>query len=232
MGKGIFITGTDTGVGKTYVAAGLIRALKEKGLSVCPFKPVETGCKVRRGSLIPADTVRLVKASGIDEKVDLINPYKMRSPVAPSVASETEKVAIDKRRIVSSYVRLRGKYDFMVAEGAGGIMVPVRGGYLVRDLIRDLNVPLVIVARPGLGTINHTLLTVASAVDRELDVLGVVINYAVKSRRGQSEKTNPQVIEKLGGAPLLGTVPYSQDASRDGMKDIFAQIADRIMSRL
>jgi dethiobiotin synthetase len=232
MGQGIFITGTDTGVGKTYVAVGLIQAVKEKGLSVCPLKPVETGCRVKNGNLIPQDTLRLVKASGVKEPIGLVNPFRMRSPLAPSVASEVEGVAIDRKRIIWSYTRMREKYDLTVVEGAGGIMVPVRGKYLFLDLIRDLNIPLVIVARPGLGTINHTLLTIASAMNEKLNVLGVVINYAVKKRKGLPEKTNPVVIEKLGGVPLLGTIPYLKDSSCARRKEVFSEIMANILSRM
>lgn len=232
VNKGIFITGTDTGVGKTYVAVGFIGAVKEKGLSVCPLKPVETGCRVKKGGLIPQDTLRLVRASGVKEPMGLVNPFRMRSPLAPSVASEVEGVAIDKKRIISSYTRMRRKYDLTVVEGAGGIMVPVRGKYLFLHLIRDLNIPLVIVVRPGLGTINHTLLTIASAMNEKLKVLGVVINYAVKKRKGLADKTNPAIIEKLGGVPVLGTVPYLKDSSSDGSKEIFSDIMTKILSRL
>jgi dethiobiotin synthetase len=232
MGKGIFITGTDTGVGKTYVGVGLIRAAKGNGLSVCPLKPVETGCRVKNGDLIPQDTRRLMRASGVKEPMDLVNPFKMRSSLAPSVASEIEGIPIDTKRIISSYARMRGKYDLTIVEGAGGIMVPVRGKYLFLDLIRDLKIPLVIVARPGLGTINHTLLTIASAVNKKLNVIGVVINYAIQKRRGVPEKTNPAVIENLGGVPVLGTVPYLKDSSRDRSKEIFSEIMANIVSRM
>ncbi|KPJ98767.1 MAG: hypothetical protein AMK71_10895 [Nitrospira bacterium SG8_35_4] len=232
MGKGIFITGTDTGVGKTYVAVGLIRALREQGVSVCPMKPVETGCRVKNGELIAQDTRRLVSAAAVKESMGLVNPFRMRSPLAPSVASEIEGISIDKKRIISSYARIRGKYGFTVVEGAGGIMVPVRGKYLFLHLIRELNIPIVIVARPGLGTINHTLLTIGSALHENLNVLGVVINYAVKKRKGHPEKTNPPVIEKLGGVPIVGTVPYLKNSSSVRGKKIFSEIMANIVSRL
>lgn len=232
MNKGIFITGTDTGVGKTYVAAGLIRAAKGKGLSVCPMKPVETGCGVRNGKLVPEDAVRLMKAADVDEPVDFINPYRLKKPLAPSVASEIEGISIDRKRIIASYSRMKRKYGLTVVEGAGGIMVPLAGQYLVLDMIRDLNIPLVIVARPGIGTINHSLLTVAAARSRKLNVLGVIINYAVQKRTGLSEKTNPAVIEQLGAVPVLGTVPHLKDGSGAVGKEIFSGIMENILSRL
>ena len=232
MHKGIFITGTDTGVGKTYVAAGLIRALRGKGLSVCPLKPVETGCRLKNGELIPQDTLRLVRASGVQEPLGFVNPFRMRSPLAPAVASEIEGVLIDRKRIISAYTGMNRKYDVTVVEGAGGIMVPVTGNYLFLHLVRDLNIPLVIVARPGLGTINHTLLTLASALREKLNVLGVIINYTVRKKRGLPEKTNPEVIEKLGGVPLLATVPYLKGSSVDRRRAIFSEMMVNILSRM
>jgi dethiobiotin synthetase len=103
MKKGLFITGTDTGVGKTYVGAGLIRAFTAMGYTVCPMKPVETGCTVRYGRLIPGDTRQLIRASGVNESVESINPYRFRHPLAPSVAAELEGVVIKKQKILSAY---------------------------------------------------------------------------------------------------------------------------------
>jgi len=232
MGKGIFITGTDTGVGKTYVAAGLIRALSERGASVCPMKPVETGCRVKDGKLVPRDALKMLKASGADEPLDAVSPFRMRSPLAPSVASMIEGIPIDRKRIVSLYKQLKKRYDVTVVEGAGGIMVPVCGSYLFLHLIRDMDIPLVIVARPGLGTINHSLLTLASAAGAHISVLGVVINYAVEGRRGLAEKTNPGVVENLGRVPVLGTVPHRKNARDRKHGRIFSEIAEKILSRL
>ncbi len=231
MNKGIFITGTDTGVGKTFVAVGLVRAVKERGLNVCPMKPVESGCRIRRGELIPADTVKLIKASGVTEPIDLINPYRLKHPLAPSVAAEIEGVKIKRKKILSVYNRLSKKYDIIIVEGAGGIMVPVYKKYLFLDLAKDLKLPVVIVSRPDLGTINHTLLTVEAARNKGLDVLGVVINCAIKSKKDMSEKTNPEVIEKLGGVPVTGIVPYSVNPDTPAKK-VFNRIAEKILSRL
>lgn len=229
MKKGLFITGTDTGVGKTVVAAGLIRAIKAKGLSVCSMKPLESGCSLKKGKLFPTDAVTLLNASGIDETLDAVNPYRFRNPLAPLVAAEIEGVKIEKKRIISAYERLSKKYDITIVEGIGGIMAPVYKKYLCLDLAGDLGLPLLIVSRPGLGTINHTLLTIEAVRDRGLDVAGVVINYALKTRKGLSERTNPKVIEKLGNVPVLGTVPYSTGSNDRQIKDIFRRIAGKIL---
>jgi len=208
MKTGFFITGTDTGVGKTFVAEGLIRAMKDQGFDVCPMKPVETGCRVSRGQLVPADTIKLIKASGIDEPIDLINSYRFRKPLAPSVAAELDGVRIEKRTILNAYKKLAGKYDLIIVEGAGGIMVPLYNNYLFLDLIMDLGLPLIIIARPGLGTINHSLLTVEAARKKGIKVLGLVFNHAEKTKNDISQKTNPGIVSQFGEVPVLGIVPH------------------------
>ncbi|MBL7050450.1 MAG: dethiobiotin synthase [Nitrospira sp.] len=225
MKPGLFITGTDTGIGKTVVATGLIKAIKSQGLSVCPMKPVESGCRLKKGVLFPNDAFTLLKASGADEKLDAVNPYRLRSPLAPSVAAEIEGIKIDKRKIISGFNRLSSKYDLTIVEGAGGIMVPLYKKYLFLDLAVDLGLPLLIVSRPGLGTINHTLLTIDAARNRGLDVAGIVIKCSEKARKHMSEKTNPEVIEKLGNVPVLGIVPYIKSPSDRSTSGIFEQIA-------
>ena len=232
MHKGIFITGTDTGVGKTFVAGGIIKAIKEFGFSVCPMKPVETGCRMKRGKCVPGDTLKLIKASGVHEDTYVINPYRFKQPLAPSVAAELENIPLRKGKILTSYNYLSNKYDFTVVEGAGGIMVPVYKNYLFLDLIKDLNVPLLVVAKPGLGTINHTVLTIQAAESRGIEIIGVIINYSTKIRKGLAEKTNPEIIERLGRTPVLGVVAYSGDTSQTRIKKMFREIVEKIMPRL
>jgi dethiobiotin synthetase len=232
MHKGIFITGTDTGVGKTFVAAGLIKAFRESGFNVCPMKPVETGCRMKRGKCVPGDTLKLVKASGVHEASDVINPYRFKQPLAPSVAAELENVTLKKRKILKAFNYLFSKYDVTIIEGAGGIMVPVYKNYFFLDLIKDMNVPLLIVSRPGLGTINHTLLTIKAAKSRGINILGVIINYATKISKGLPEKTNPEIIEKLGRVAVLGIIAYSEHTKKLRVKKIFSEIIENIMPRL
>jgi dethiobiotin synthetase len=229
MHTGIFITGTDTGVGKTFVAAGLLKALREIGYNVCPMKPVETGCWILKGRLVPADALKLICAAEADEPLNLINPYRFRQPLAPAVAAELEGISIRKKKIISAYRQLSKRYDLTIVEGAGGIMVPVYKKYLFVDLIKDLNLPVVIVSRPGLGTINHTLLTIEAARNRGIDILGVIINHSTKIRKDISVKTNPGIIERLGGVPLLGTVPYAEKPTC-AFSGIFSRIAANIIN--
>ncbi len=226
MSKGILITGTDTGVGKTFVAAGVIRAMKNKGINVCPMKPVESGCRTMRGNLVPADTLALIKAADVDEHLDLINPYRLKNPLAPAVAAQIEGITIRKSKILSAFKRLSKSYDMTIVEGAGGIMVPIYKKYLFLDLAADMKLPVVIVARPGLGTINHTLLTISAVQNRGIKVLGVIINYSEKIKKGLPERTNPLTIEKISKVPVLKIVPYSGNGKNTGSK--FMEIADKI----
>ncbi len=228
MHKGIFITGTDTGVGKTFVAAGLLKALRELGYAVCPLKPVETGCRVQNGKFIPEDAVNLIKASKVNEPIDIINPYRFRHPLAPSVAADLEKKLIKKKKIFSVYNYLLKKYDIIIVEGAGGIMVPLNKKYLFLHLIQDLCTPVIIVARSGLGTINHTLLTIEAAKNRGIDILGVIINHSTTIKEGLAEKSNPNIIESLGKVPVLGVVPYSKNHALNIR--IFREIAENLRS--
>ncbi len=208
MDKGIFITGTDTGVGKTYVAAGIAAALRSAGVDVGVMKPAETGCRTRNGRLVPSDAVRLTNAAGVRDSLSLINPYRFREPLAPAVAAGLEGRKINPGRILDAFHKLCRKHEFMIVEGAGGIMVPLSERYLYLDLAKALGLPVVVVARPGLGTINHTLLTVSALEKRGLTIAGIIINYSRKYRCGAAEKTSPAVIGKITGAPILGMLRY------------------------
>lgn len=230
MNRGIFITGTDTGVGKTFVAAGLIKAIREKGFSVCPMKPVETGCRLSKGRLIPGDAGRLLKVSGFKEPLDVVNPYRFRLPLAPAMAAEREGTVIRKSKILSLSRRLMKKYDFTVIEGAGGIMVPVYKRYLYLDMIKDIGLPLLIIARPGLGTINHTLLTIKAARSKGISICGVIINSADRSGKDTSVENNPEIIEKLGKVQVIGKIPFFRSSSSLRLKAVFRKIAEQMVS--
>jgi dethiobiotin synthetase len=223
MGKGFFVTGTDTGVGKTLVAGGLIGVLKERGVSVCGMKPVESGCSLEGGAFVPEDGLFLRKMSGVREHIENITPYRLRHPLAPSVAAELEGVEIDPVRIMEAFRRLGRKYESVVVEGVGGLMVPVRGDYFVLDMAGDFGLPVIVVASPFLGTVNHTLLTVETALQRGLAVAGVLLNYQAPPTGSLAEETNPRVLKDLLPVPFLGVLPHAEgmDGRRliDAIKD-------------
>lgn len=207
---GIFITGTDTGVGKTYVGAGIAAAFCEQGTDVGVMKPAETGCLIRNGVLVPRDALKLIKAGAVEDPLDLVNPYRFRDPLAPAIAAAREGKKIEIKKIVSAWRALSRKHEYMIVEGAGGIMVPLTAKQDFLDLAARLNLPVLIVARPGLGTINHTLLTIMALRSRGLRIAGIVINHHSKKGTGLAERTGPPVIERMSGVPIIGHVTHGQ----------------------
>lgn len=208
MIQGIFITGTDTGVGKTHVATGIAAALRGKGVNVGVMKPVETGCGLRAGRLVPKDALKLMKAARVRDSLSLVNPYQFRKPMAPFMAAEQEGKRINPDRIQDAFTTLSKRHVFMIVEGAGGIMVPLTASYTYLDLAKALGLQVLIIARPGLGTINHTLLTVAALRQRRIMIAGIVINYAEDITPGFVEKLNPLAIEKITGVKIVGIVSH------------------------
>jgi len=209
MKKGIFITGTDTGIGKTYVAAGIAEALRQSMLDVGVMKPIETGCLKRAEKLIPGDALRLIRAADVHDDLNLVNPYRFSKPLAPSVAAGFEHKKIVIKRIMKAYWTLSRRHDFMIVEGAGGIMVPLTQKATYLDLAQVMQLPVLIVARPGLGTINHTLLTISALRARKIPITGVAINYAQDWKRELAEKTSPTSIEKISGVRILDTISHN-----------------------
>lgn len=205
--NGIFVTGTDTGVGKTVVSSTIARLLHRRGCSVGVMKPVTSGCIEREGRRISEDCELLLWAAGLESGSADAAPYLLSAPVAPSVAAEQEGVRIDFDHIGACYGRLAAMHDFVIVEGAGGLMVPISGGMLIADLAQHLALPLLVVARPNLGTINHTFLTTYAASQLGLVTKGVIINN-FPERPGPAEEYAPHMIDSLCGAPLLGVYPH------------------------
>lgn len=202
MAQGIFITGTGTEIGKTVVAGGLAAALKDSGVNVGVMKPISTGNR--------ADAAYLKHTAQVDDATSTINPIYLRHPLAPSVAARIENREIDVASIESAFAVLEKKYEFVIVEGVGGIGVPIQDHFLVAHLIRRLKLPILIVAEAGLGTLNHTLLTVAFAEQFSLQIEGIVLNSLSTEPPGLAEATNPVEIEKLTGVPVIGALPYEK----------------------
>jgi dethiobiotin synthetase len=204
---GIFVTGTDTDVGKTWVAAGLTGALRRRGVKAVYFKPLQSGCPQEKDALIPTDARFARDLANLPEPLELLTPITLRLPLAPGVAAAQEGVAVDLSRVAAALWDLGERYDWFVVEGAGGLYVPLIGThFLVLDLIRWLRLPLLVVARAGLGTINHTALSLAAARQAGIEVAGVVINRYPEAP-SLAQQTNPEVIEAITGVPILGLVP-------------------------
>ena len=236
MAKGFFVTGSDTGVGKTIITAALIRAANIIGLRVCGMKPIETGCKKTgtrtRSSedgkeiLLPSDGMFLREAAGMSDSLDLVTPLRFESPLAPLPASEMEGRPVDLDKVRKSFAHLSERYDAVIAEGLGGLLAPIKRGYFVLDLARDLGLPLVVVSRPSLGTINHTLLTVNYAMREGLTVAGIILNYTTPPKNDLAEKSNPEVIQQLSPVPFIGIFPHLQDLGNKTLENAVIENLD------
>jgi dethiobiotin synthetase len=227
MKTGIFITGTDTDVGKTVVSAGFALVLRERGMKVGVMKPVATGCYGGDERLVSPDAAFLMEAAQ-NEYPPLTSPSRYRNPLSPNVAAMLEKKEVDVPNILKSYRQLQKHYDFMIVEGIGGLMVPLRKDYYVANLIRDMGLPIVIVSHAGLGAINHTLLTVDAATIRGLEVKGIIFNRVSTTNCSTAELTNPKVIHDLSGVPILGSLPEIDGLNIDScqfgkLKEIFRE---------
>ena len=202
--RGIFVTGTDTGVGKTVVAGAICAALAARGESVAALKPVVTGLDEPPGEW-PHDHVLLARATG--QTPEQVAPYRFGPPLSPHYAAELAGETIEPARILAA----ARAHDLLVCEGVGGLMVPITTGYLVRDLAVDLGLPVVIAARTGLGTINHTLLTVEAARAAGLRMAGVVMT-PWPSDPAPIERSNRETIERLAGVVVHGLPSTNPDS--------------------
>jgi dethiobiotin synthetase len=230
--KGIFVTGTDTDVGKTVIAAGLTAALRRRGLAAVYFKPIQSGCPEEGGRLIPTDARFARDLAGLTEPLEILTPVALSLPLAPGVAAAQEGMAVDLGRVAASLRELAGRYDFFVVEGAGGLYVPlIDTSFLVLDLIRWLRLPLLVVARAGLGTINHTALTVMAARQAEIEVAGIILNRYPKTP-SLAEQTNPGVIEAITGRPILARVPEIADLNETAGQETLLVAMDEVCAKL
>jgi dethiobiotin synthetase len=196
--RGVFVTGTDTEVGKSVVAAAICAALAARGERVAAFKPVVTGLDEEPGEL-GRDHELLASVANAGQSPEEVAPYAFGPPVSPHLAAELAGVGIEPAELVAA----ARAHELLVCEGVGGLLVPITPGYLVRDLAVDLGLPVVIAARPGLGTISHTLLTVESARAAGLRVAGVVMT-PWPDAPSEMERSNRATVERLGDVPVTG----------------------------
>jgi len=205
--SGYFITGTDTGVGKTIICGAIAHALVLSGKHIGVMKPFETGCITRNGGLVPEDALFLKEMAQCREDISTICPCRFKHPLAPLVAASLEMASINIESVIKTYREMEKKYETILVEGAGGIMVPLDNDYVTLDLIRDLGLPLIIVSRLSLGTINHTLLTVTQARQYGIEIAGIIFNQLTQET-GKAEETNPKIIQEFAQVPILGQVPF------------------------
>jgi dethiobiotin synthetase len=217
----LFITGTDTGIGKTLISAALARHFRIRGLRVGVMKPIETG--VENPARLGQDATLLRWAAGATDNADIISPYRFKRPLAPCQAAAAAQEQIDIERISSAGKSLRLGSDILLIEGAGGLMVPIRGGYLMADLARQLGASLLVITHPRLGTLNHTLLTTFAARTMELKISGFIINKMPESP-GEAEREAPHLLASLASAELLGVLPEVHGKDQDKVTQLAEEI--------
>jgi dethiobiotin synthetase len=209
--RGLFVTATDTGVGKTEVACALLRGARAAGQDVGAMKPAQSGHVAGE----PSDADRLHAAAGGVDPRELVCPYTFAAPLAPAVAARLEGVEVSLARVLDAARALAARHEALLVEGAGGLLTPLTERETYADLAVALALPVLVVARAGLGTVNHTALTVEALRARGLAVLGVVLNRTSPAT-DPSEPHNAAEIERLSRAPVLAALPFLADiASRE-----------------
>lgn len=208
MSKGIFITGTGTDVGKTYVTALLVKKLKEAGVKTAYYKAAVSGNERGEHGLIPGDAAYVKKISGITQSLDTMVPYIYEQAVSPHLAAVLEGNPVELSVVQKGYEALCKTYEYIVMEGSGGILCPLRCDeqeeLWLEDVVTKLHLPCIVAADAGLGTINATILTIEYLRMKQIEVKGVILNHF--HPENEMEQDNLRMIEKRGGIPVLACV--------------------------
>jgi dethiobiotin synthetase len=214
--RGVFITATDTGVGKTLVAAALVVCLKQRGVDVGVMKPIETG--VSRSPKAQSDGARLQRAAGSCDPMAEISPYVFRLPLAPLSAAQAEGTTVRMAPIIRAFHALNQKHTLMAVEGVGGVYAPLTSSLNVVDLIYQLKLPAIVVGHSGLGGINHVLLTLQALRQRKIPIVALVLNQRrpvlTKSDRLQEQSTIT-LLRRLAKVPVVGPIAHSQSLNQN-----------------
>ena len=215
--QGYFITGTDTNVGKTVVTACLANLFKNRGENVGVMKPIETGVDPECSSSANSDAKFLIEVTGVQDALEDVCPYRLKTPVSPYQAARLEGKELYPEKILERFRALQSKHSMMLVEGIGGLLVPITRRYNVTDLALQMNLPLIIVSRIQIGILNHTLLTINAARQHGLKVAGVILNPVYKGELDTIEEEQGSLIEELSDTPILGNCPYIHDVSSKGV---------------
>jgi dethiobiotin synthetase len=222
--QGYFITGTDTGVGKTVVTTCLATLLKNLGEDVGVMKPIETGVDPECNSSANSDARFLMEISGVHDSLADICPYQLKAPASPYQAAKLENKEINPKKILERFRELQSKHAMMLVEGIGGLMVPITQRYYVADLALEMGLPLIIVSRIQIGTLNHTFLTINAARQHGLKIKGVILNPSCGDELNAVEMQQGSLIEEFSETPILGTCPYIEDVSTEGIQQNLERI--------
>lgn len=220
--KSLFITGTDTDVGKTYVTAGIAVTLRQMGIDIGVMKPFAAG-KAQKKGFKSEDVEILSNAAQVSDPEKLINPQFFPIPASPYTAWKTLKTKPKVNTILSSFKKLSKIHDMILVEGMGGILTPILKEYYVTHLIKDLKIPAIIVARSKVGTVNHTMMTVMMCHKYHIPIKGIIINDFEDGYKISELKRD---LENLTGVKVLGTIPFIEDMSDKSLYKIFKKNLD------
>ncbi|KEH93970.1 dethiobiotin synthase [Clostridium botulinum] len=213
MSNGIFIVGTDTDIGKTFVTGGILYLLRKNGVNASYFKAALSGAIKVNERLIPGDTKFVSDLSGLNEEYSFLTPYVFETAVSPHLASKIENIPINLEVIKSSYLKVKEKYDYIVAEGSGGIVCPMvhneKSTILLEDIIKLLDLDTLLVASAGLGSINHTVLTVKYIENAGLNIKGIIVNGY--DENNICHRDNVKMIKKLTSKDIIALIPRIKD---------------------
>jgi len=219
----LFITGTDTDVGKTYVAAGLAVTLRKMGIDVGIMKPFAAGTPQKKG-FKSEDVEILSRAAQVSDPEKLMNPQFFKMAASPYTASKSLKVKVRVKSVLSSFKKLSKLHSMLLVEGMGGIMTPILKNYFVTDLIKDMKLPAVIVTRTKIGTVNHTIMTCKMCEKYKIPIKGIIINNFDSD--GYKVKTLKRDLQSLTDVPILGTIPFIDNLSDDSLYKNFKKNID------
>ncbi|MBN1673553.1 MAG: dethiobiotin synthase [Kiritimatiellae bacterium] len=214
---GVFVTGTDTGVGKTAVAAAVLSVLRADGIDAVPMKPIQTGCRRAGADLAAPDLAFCLDTAGLApsaEEERLMAPFRFEPACSPHLAAREAGQVLAPDGVAQAFTRLAARHQAVVVEGAGGILVPISGTAFMLDVMTALHLPVILVARPGLGTLNHTLLSLRELRRASLPVLGVVFCESSPCEHDAVAQDNESTIRELGRVPVLGCLPYVRGLDR------------------
>ena len=230
--NGFFITGTDTDVGKTVVTACLTTLFKSQGIDVGVMKPIETGVDPACNSSANSDAKFLMEVSGNTDSADEVCPYRFKTPASPYQAAQIAERAIQPATIIENFKLLQSHHNLMLIEGIGGLLVPITNRYNVANLALEMGLPLIIVSRLRLGTLNHTLLTINAARQHGLKIKGVILNQKESNTLDSVEKQQSTLIKELSDIPILGICPFIKDISSAGIQASLPKIEEAFKNNI
>ncbi|MFB5630177.1 MAG: dethiobiotin synthase [Nitrosopumilaceae archaeon] len=215
--KDLFISGTDTDVGKTFVTAGIAASLKKMGKDVGIMKPFAAGTPQKTGYK-SEDVQLLSNAAQINDAEDLINPYFFQIPASPFTATKNLGIQFNVKTVIDCYKQLSSKHEILLIEGIGGVMTPILKDYFVVNLIKEMNLETILITSSRIGTVNHTIMTCKICHIYGIDIGGIVINDLVSN--GYPLTTLKRDLEQLTNIPVIGSVPYVKNFDLDKLSQI------------